>query len=41
MLEDHALDLERADAVARALDHVVGPALEPEVAVGVAAAQIA
>src|SRR5258708_45698 len=41
MLEDRALDLEWADAIPRALDHVVGAALEPEVSVGVAAAEIA
>src|SRR5205809_4925738 len=41
MLEDDALDLERADAVARALDHVVGASLEPEVAVGVTAGEVA
>ncbi|OIQ79942.1 hypothetical protein GALL_383180 [mine drainage metagenome] len=36
MLEQRALDLERADQVARGLDHVVGPAEEPVEPVGVA-----
>src|SRR5262245_34228796 len=40
MLEEHALDLERTDAVSRALDHVVGAAFEPEVPVLVAASEI-
>src|SRR6266550_2025681 len=39
--QDRALDLEGPDAVPRALDDVIAPALEPEVAVSVAASQIA
>src|SRR5438093_6905717 len=40
MSQDRRLHLERADAVARALDDVVRAALEPEVAVGIAAAEV-
>ncbi len=40
VLQDRALDLEGTDPVARALDDVVGAALEPEIAVGVAPRQI-
>ncbi|VDL03745.1 hypothetical protein FR5810_01798 [Bordetella pertussis] len=36
-----ALDFERADAIARALDHVAGAAVEPVVALGVAVRQVA
>ena len=39
MLHQRALDLERADQVAGRLDHVVGAADEPEVAVGIAPAR--
>ena len=39
--EDGAFDLERPDAIAGAFDDVVGAALEPEIAVGVATAEIA
>ena len=41
VLHQRALDLERADQVAGRLDDVVGAADEPEVAVGVAARQVA
>ena len=41
MLHQRALDLERADQVTGRLDHVVGAADEPEVAVGVAHREIA
>src|SRR5262249_60815136 len=40
MAKDRAFDLEGADAVSSALDHVVRPALEPEVAVGIAPGEI-
>ncbi len=41
VLHQRALDLERADQVAGRLDHVVGAADEPEVAVGVAPREVA
>jgi hypothetical protein len=41
MLDQRALDLERADQVAGALDQVVCPAHEPVVAVAIAHRQIA
>ena len=41
VLHQRALDLERADQVAGGLDHVVGAADEPEVAVGVAPGEVA
>ena len=41
VLHQRALDLERADAVAGALDHVVGAAHEPVVAVLVAPGHVA
>ena len=41
MLHQGALDLERTDEMAGRLDHVVGAADEPEVAVAVAPRQIA
>jgi hypothetical protein len=41
MFDQAVLDLARADAVARGLEHVVGAALVPEVTVGVAHRQVA
>src|SRR3989304_4589930 len=41
VLEEGALDLERADEVAGGVDDVVGTADKPEVAVGVAAGAVA
>src|SRR5215471_7576848 len=41
VVEDRALDLKGPDAVARALDHVVGAPLEPEVAVRISSSEIA
>ena len=41
MLRQAVLDLERGDAVAGRDDHVVGAALEPQVAVGVASREVA
>jgi hypothetical protein len=41
MLHQHAFDLERTDQVPGGLDHVVGAADEPEVAVGIAHREIA
>jgi acetyl-CoA synthetase len=40
VLDQRALDLERADQMARGLDQVVGPADEPEIAVRVAQREI-
>src|SRR5215469_6991770 len=39
--EDRALDLEGTDPIAGALDHVVRPSLEPEVAIGVPPPEVA
>ena len=41
VFHQRALDLERADQVARAFDHVVDPADEPEVAVGILFREVA
>ncbi len=41
VLDQHALQLERADAVVRGLEHVVGAAHEGDVAVGVARGDVA
>jgi hypothetical protein len=41
VLDQAVLDLAGADAVARRLEHIVGPALVPEVAIGVAHGQVA
>jgi hypothetical protein len=41
VLDQGALDLERADQVAGGLDDVVGASDEPEVAVGVASGEVA
>src|SRR5262252_674773 len=41
VVEDRALDLEGSDAVACALDHVVGAPLEPEVALRISSPEIA
>jgi hypothetical protein len=41
MLHQHAFDLERTDQMTGRLDHVVGAADEPEVAVRIAAGKVA